>query len=207
MRLVNGKQTRLTYEPLRSIDMPPNATSSQEISVPLCVDLDGTLIRTDVLRVSILLLLKRNPFYLFTVPFWLLGGRAAMKKEIAARTELNATSLPYHQPFLEYLKAERRKGRKLILATAADRRQAEKVAAHIGIFDDVIASDGRLNMRGKNKAETLVERFGRRGFDYAGNSRVDLPVWKQAHRAIVVNASDRLARQARLCAEVIEIFD
>jgi phosphoserine phosphatase len=129
-----------------------------------------------------------------------------MKKKIAARVELNAASLPYHQPFLEHLKAERRKGRKLILATAADRHQAQNVAAYLGIFDDVIASDGHTNMRGKTKANALVERFGKKGFDYAGNSSVDLPVWQQARHAIVVNASDSLARRARHRTEVSEVF-
>jgi 4-hydroxybenzoate polyprenyltransferase/phosphoserine phosphatase len=186
--------------------MPPIVASSQETSVPLCVDLDGTLIKSDVLWESLILLLKRNPFYLFALPFWLLGGRAAMKKEIAARTELNAASLPYHLPFLEHLKAERRKGRTLVLATAADRRLAQNVAAHLGIFDDVIASNGHTNMRGKNKGDTLTERFGSKGFDYAGNSTVDLPVWQQARRAIVVNANESLARQARSRTEVGEVF-
>jgi len=187
--------------------MSPTIASSQEISVPLCVDLDGTLIKSDVLWESMTLLLKRNPLYLFALPFWLLGGRAALKKEIAARTELNAASLPYHQPFLEYLKAERRQGRKLILATAADRRLAQNVAAHLGIFDDVMASDGQTNLRGKNKAKALVARFGNKGFDYAGNSTVDLPVWQQAHHAIVVNANESLARQASRRTTVSEVFN
>src|SRR6201987_5373721 len=98
--------------------MSPVMVNAQETSIPLCVDLDGTLIRTDVLWESLVLLLKHNPLYLLALPFWLLRGRAFMKKQIARRTELNPADLPYHGPFLEYLKSEHGKGRRLILATA-----------------------------------------------------------------------------------------
>src|ERR1700691_136334 len=113
--------------------MPPTVANSPDTSVPLCVDLDGTLIKTDVLWESLMQLLKRNPFWLLAVPFWLLRGRAAMKGEIAARVELDPASLPYHGPFLEYLKAEHARGRMLILATAADQRLAQSVARHVGL--------------------------------------------------------------------------
>ena len=120
-----------------------------------------------------MLLLKRNPFYLFALPLWLLGGRAVMKKKIAERTDLNPAGLPYHQPFLEYLKEERQKGRTIILATAADHRLAQSVAQHTGLFTEIFASNGATNMRGKNKGHALAGRFGKKGFDYAGNSTVD----------------------------------
>jgi len=187
--------------------MPSTITSAPETSVPLCVDLDGTLIRSDVLWESLMLLLKRNPFYLLALPFWLLRGRAAMKKEIAERTELNPANLPYHEAFLKYLKAERAQGRVLILATAADGRLAQNVAAHLGLFSDVVASNGETNMRGKNKGHTLAARYGSKGFDYAGNSTVDLPVWQEARRALVVNADERLAREARSLTEVSHVFN
>ncbi|HWF19538.1 MAG TPA: haloacid dehalogenase-like hydrolase, partial [Verrucomicrobiae bacterium] len=187
--------------------MPPVAANSQTSTVPLCVDLDGTLIRTDVLWESLILLVKRNPFYLLALPFWLLRGRAYMKQQIAARTELNAADLPYHEPFLEYLKSEHRKGRPLILATAADLRLAKNVADHVGLFSEVIASNGATNMRGRNKGNTLSGRFGEKGFDYAGNSSVDIPVWQQAREAIVVNANDHLAQRAGKIAAVGQVFN
>src|SRR5690242_16948155 len=167
--------------------MPPVAVSQSENPVPLCVDLDGTLIKTDVLWESLMVLLKQNPLYLLALPFWLLRGRAYLKKEIANRTELNPASLPYHHPFLDFLRAERKKGRKIILATAADEQLARHVADHVGLFTDVFASNGKINMRGKNKGKALAERYGKKGFDYAGNSTVDLPVWSEARHAIVVN--------------------
>src|SRR5207302_1023921 len=102
--------------------MPPTVINAKESSVPLCVDLDGTLIKTDVLWESLVILLKERPLFLLALPFWLLRGRAYLKQQIASRTDLNPATLPYHQPFLEYLRAEKRKGRQIVLATAADHR-------------------------------------------------------------------------------------
>jgi 4-hydroxybenzoate polyprenyltransferase/phosphoserine phosphatase len=186
--------------------MPSTGANTPANSIPLCVDLDGTLIKTDVLWESLVLLLKRNPFYLLVVPFWLLRGRAFLKSQIAMRTELKPASLPYHEEFMKFLRAEREQGRPLILASAADSRLAESVASHVGIFKEVVASNGQLNMRGRNKGHALAERFGKKGFDYAGNSTVDLPVWREARQAIVVNACDSLAQRARGCAEVSRVF-
>jgi 4-hydroxybenzoate polyprenyltransferase/phosphoserine phosphatase len=191
---------------LTGISMPPAVASSQANSVPLCVDLDGTLIRTDVLWESLALLLKRNPLYLAAVPFWLLRGRAFLKQQIAARTKLNPASLPYNHEFVEFLRAERRHGRPLILATAADIQLAQSVARHSGLFSDVVASDGANNLRGRNKGRALAERYGKGGFDYAGNSSVDLPVWREARQAVVVNAGEGLARRARQLTKVSHVF-
>ena len=187
--------------------MPPSAANPPEKPVPLCVDLDGTLIKTDVLWESLMLLLRRNPLYLLALPFWLLRGRAFLKKQIAARTDLNPAALPYHQGFLEYLRNEHRQGRPLILTTAADSHLAQRVASHVGLFNEVVASNGETNLRGANKGRKLVERFGRRGFDYAGNSSVDLPVWQEARAAVVVNADERLEEKARRLGEVSHVFN
>jgi 4-hydroxybenzoate polyprenyltransferase/phosphoserine phosphatase len=173
--------------------VPVAATSGL---VPLCVDLDGTLIQTDLLWESFVRLMAQKPYLLFAVPFWLLRGRAVLKRQLAMRVTLDCATLPYHQPFLEYLRAAREKGSRLILVTASDMLLAERVAKHLGLFDEVLASDGALNLRGQNKAKVLVERFGVRGFDYAGNSSADLPVWSETREAIVVNAGPGLARQA-----------
>jgi len=187
--------------------MPAVAVSPSENPVPLCVDLDGTLIKTDVLWESLMVLLKHNPFYIFAVPFWLLRGRAFLKKEIANRVELNPAALPYHPRFLDYLRTEHKKGRTIMLATASDELLAKRVADHVGLFNEVIASNGKINMRGHNKGRALAERFGKKGFDYAGNSSVDLPVWSEARQAIVVNASEQLAQRARQRTEVSHVFN
>ena len=165
-------------------------------SPPLCVDLDGTLIRSDVLLESLLLLLKRNALYLFLAIFWLFSrGKAGLKAQIAGRVMLNPAALPYNKELLGWLKAERAQGRELWLCTAADQKLARAVAEHVGLFDGVIASDGVHNLAGQNKADQLVERFGQGGFDYCGNERRDLAIWRCARGAIVVNAAPALERQ------------
>jgi 4-hydroxybenzoate polyprenyltransferase/phosphoserine phosphatase len=175
--------------------------------VPLCVDLDGTVLRTDVAWESIARLLRRNPFYLALLPFWWLRGRAWLKRQLAVRTTIDVATLPCNRAFLDFLRQERRRGRHLCLATASDGQLAGAVAAHLGLFSEVLASDGRTNLRGRVKADRLVERFGERGFDYAGNSSVDLPVWAHARRALLVNASPGLAARAARRATVSRVFD
>lgn len=173
--------------------MPIASNSTQ---VPLAVDLDGTLIRTDMMWESVALLLKKNPFLLFALPIWWINGRAYLKQQLSRHVQVDPTALPYHTEFLEWLKEEKRNGRKLVLATASDIIMAEPVARHIGLFDEVLASDGKTNLRSTAKMKKLTERFGERGFDYAGNSSVDLGVWAGTREAIVVNAGERLARRA-----------
>ena len=107
-----------------------------------------------------------------------------------------SAALPYNLPLLDWLKEQRAAGRRLILCTATDRSIADNIAAHLGVFDEVMASDGVTNLAGSNKAAALEARFGAHGFDYAGNSSADLAVWRRARRAIVVNGSTRLTAQA-----------
>src|SRR3990167_2179078 len=112
------------------------------MSVPLCVDLDGTLIKTDLLFESVLHLLKKNPLYFFLIITWLFKGIARLKYEVATRVSLDPATLPYSNNFLSYLKEEHAKGRKLILITAADKKIAEMISNYVGIFSHVLASDG-----------------------------------------------------------------
>jgi 4-hydroxybenzoate polyprenyltransferase/phosphoserine phosphatase len=166
---------------------------------PLCVDLDGTLVRTDTLIETLLQLVRRNPLVLFLMPGWLAAGLANFKREVAGRLTLDAAELPYEPDFLAHLRAEKAKGRRLVLVTAADSRQAQAVADHLGIFDEVIASDGGTNFKSHAKAAKLVERFGAGGFDYAGNEMADMAVWRQADGIILVNADRHVS--ARIGAE------
>jgi 4-hydroxybenzoate polyprenyltransferase len=186
--------------------MPTNSSTLPASSVPLCVDLDGTLIHSDLLFESFLLLLKRNPLYLFLVPFWLLKGKATLKAEIASRVQLNGAALPYVAPFVAWLTQQKALGRSIWLCTASDQSLAKVVAEHMGLFDGVMASDGQSNLKGAHKAQHLVQRFGEKGFDYCGNHRADLAVWAHARAAIVVNASPALLAQARACTQVDEVF-
>jgi phosphoserine phosphatase len=170
------------------------------------VDLDGTLIRTDMMWESLARLLRRNPFALFAILFWWSRGRARLKQELATRVQIDPATLPYHAPFLAWLRQEKQAGRRLILATASDRRMAEPVAWHTGIFDEVLASDGTVNLRSEAKLRALTEKFGERGFDYAGNSTADYPVWRGSRAAVVVNAAPAVRQEAAQCATVAKVF-
>jgi 4-hydroxybenzoate polyprenyltransferase/phosphoserine phosphatase len=182
------------------------AVEAITLKAPLCVDLDGTLVRTDLLLESLVLLLKRNPLYLFLVPLWLLRGKAVLKAQISARVTLNPAALPYNTEFLEWLRSERAAGRSLWLCTAANEQLARSVADHVGLFDGVLASDWRVNLAGTAKAAQLVERFGEGGFDYCGNERRDLAIWRRGAGAVVVNCGSRLEAEIARSARVIRAF-
>ena len=186
--------------------MPPAPNTPQTCPPPLVVDLDGTLIRTDLLWDSLAQLLRRNPLMLFPVLFWWMRGRAFLKRQLVRRVTIDPTALPYHEPFLGYLREQKKAGRKLILATASDRDMALPVAAHVGLFDEVLGSDGKTNLRSANKLKALTEKFGERGFDYAGNSAPDLAVWRGAREAIVVNASAAVLKRAAECTRLGPTF-
>ena len=173
---------------------------------PLVVDLDGTLIHSDMLHESALRLFRDNPFKTLRIPFLLLKGNAFLKRYLASQTDFDPQTLPYNEELIEWLKQERVAGRRLILCTASDRKIADLIACHLGIFDEVIASDGVLNIAGENKAAALVQRFEYQGYDYVGNSHKDLPVWSQAHRAVVVNGSTELIKKAHDVAIVERVF-
>src|SRR3990167_8696628 len=177
-----------------------------QMSVPLCIDLDGTLIKTDSLFESFIILIKKNPLYLFLAFLWFLKGIASLKYEIASRAELNPATLPYSKDLLVYLKKEYDSGRKLILVTAADKRIAEAIADYLGIFSQVLASDGRNNLKGQNKSNLLNKLSGSKNYDYVGNDAHDLHVWASARNAIVVNANSRLIRRVQKIATVERIF-
>jgi len=173
--------------------------------VPLAVDLDGTLVRSDLLMESLAAALKRNPFALLALPLWLARGRAALKSELAKRSDVDASLLPYDPAVLRELRRQRAEGRWLILATAADSALAQRVADHLGLFDDVIASDGAKNMKREAKAKALTERFGEGGFDYMGEDRHDVPVWRHAREAYVVGG-DALAAEARAAGKPVHVI-
>lgn len=173
---------------------------------PLCVDLDGTLIHTDMLHESTLVLVRQSPAAMFALPMWLSRGKAWLKQMLSTRVDMNVAALPYNDELLGWLKSQREQGRRLVLCTASDARYAHAISEHLGIFDEVIASDGAVNLAGSNKAEALCRRFGERGFDYVGNSSADLSVWKKAGAAVVVNGSAGLVDRARACCEVSHVL-
>ncbi|HMK29972.1 MAG TPA: UbiA family prenyltransferase [Terriglobales bacterium] len=171
----------------------------------LCVDLDGTLVKADLLWECLLALLKRKPLHLVLLPLWLLRGKASLKRSLALRFDLNVASLPYRSEMLEFLRAERQSGRRIVLVTAADERLAQSVADHLGLFDRVCASDGEQNLKGRQKAEFLERLFGKGGFEYVGDSSADLEVWRGARAAYVAGGA-RLASRAAQVTEVKRVF-
>jgi 4-hydroxybenzoate polyprenyltransferase/phosphoserine phosphatase len=175
-------------------------------AIPLAVDLDGTLILTDTLHESAVRALRSHPLQTLQIPLWLAQGKAHLKQRLANLTDFDASALPYNHALIVWLKEQRALGRHLILCTASDRSMADAIARHLGIFDEVMASDGVRNLSARQKAAALKERFGHQGFDYAGNSADDLPVWSEARHAIVVNAPASVQRQARERCEVEKEF-
>jgi 4-hydroxybenzoate polyprenyltransferase len=182
------------------------AVEALAVRTRLCVDLDGTLIRSDLLLETLLLLTKRNPLYLFLFPVWLLRGKAVLKAQIASRVSLEPAALPYNKEFVEWLRAERAAQRSIWLCTAASEPLARSVADHLGLFDGVLASDRTVNLAGTAKAARLVEQFGEGGFDYCGNERRDLAVWRHASGAIVVNGGSHLETEVSRFVRVVRAF-
>ena len=181
-----------------------NAVDKSGPEIPIAVDMDGTLILTDMSWVSIRRVILRRPWYVLgMLAKEFTGKRAQWKRDLAERLVFDPAELEYHEGFLDWLTGERAKGRTLILATASDRIIAEQVAGHVGLFSDVMASDSAFNLRGEKKAEALVSRFGEGGFAYAGNSKHDLPVWERAGGVIVVNPERGLLDRVGDTADII----
>lgn len=176
------------------------------LSRPLVVDLDGTLIRTDLLVESASQFLIQHPFQFLKPLLWLMQGKVVLKTELAQCVQLDVAALPYNADVLDWLCVEKRSGRRIVLATASHRVLAEQVAQHLQLFDEVLATEGETNLKSNAKAQALIERFGEGGFDYVGNDWPDVQVWAKAHTAHVVDASASLLSRARAQGNVGKVF-
>jgi 4-hydroxybenzoate polyprenyltransferase len=174
-----------------------SAQSMTGTSTPLCVDLDGTLVKSDTLVDSVFTLIRRQPLEALKLPLWLLGGKVKFKAEIASRVQLDPETLPYNSPLLEYLRTEHAAGRKIYLATASDERQARNIAGWVGVFDGVIATGGSKNLAGKAKLEAIEEQLPGDGFEYVGNAPADAVLLQKAKAAMLANPSAGLASSLR----------
>jgi 4-hydroxybenzoate polyprenyltransferase/phosphoserine phosphatase len=163
-------------------DDPSDLSTSD---LPLCIDLDGTLVKSDTLLDSLCQLVRKEPWQLFRILFWLARGKAGFKVEVGRRAPLDPRRLPYNTQLLHYIQAQRRDGRSIYLTTGADGALARRVAAHLGIFDAVFATDSVTNLTGVRKLRLLTGRL--RAFDYIGNSRTDLPLLAAARHAMLAN--------------------
>jgi len=161
-------------------------------SVPLIVDLDHTLIDTDLLFLSSLGVLSKRPWLIVHYLFWLSKGKGFLKDQLVRRFEINIPELPYNESVISYIMERKKEGSKIVLATASHKNYAFAVAKHLKFFDDVMATNKDFNLSSQNKADTLVDRFGEKNFDYMGDHMRDLPVWEVSRLSIIVNATNRI---------------
>lgn len=162
-------------------------------SIPtLVVDLDNTLIRTDILYESFWDCAAKKLKSLIVSVLSSFPDRALLKRRLSEQVQVQPATLNYNEAVLDYVRKWRSEGGRTVLATATDETVARSIADHLQIFDEVHGSDGVRNLKGKSKADFLVERYGAGNYDYIGDSQSDLPVWKMANRAITVGLSDRV---------------
>jgi 4-hydroxybenzoate polyprenyltransferase/phosphoserine phosphatase len=166
----------------------------------LVVDLDGTLIRSDTLYECFWAALSDSWRAIPSALRGLAGGRAALKRTLAGLARLEVETLPYNDAVLDYIRDWRAAGGRAVLVTAADQSIADKVAAHLELFDEAHGSDGEVNLKGARKAEMIRERVGAGGYSYIGDSTADLPVWAHARTAVTMDAPARLRRRLAAAA-------
>ncbi|AOJ02734.1 hypothetical protein WS70_13605 [Burkholderia mayonis] len=177
-------------------------------SRPLVVDLDGTLIRSDILIESGFAYLKAAPHRFYRPLLWFArGGKPELKAKLADLTDVDVSVLPYDGSVVKWLESEREGGRSLVLATASHLRYAQAISDHLGLFDRTFATDRDVNLSSHNKRAALVAEFGEKGFDYAGNSHDDIAVWEAADRAYVVNPSSGVEKAARKLGNVERVIE
>ena len=192
----------------RNLCLPASLAPSEDPQLcldPLCVDLDGTLVKSDTLVDLALVLARHHPLDLLKLPGWLLQGKAGLKRHLTAAVTLDVAHLPYNRELLQYLEQQHAAGRPIYLATAADVALAERIAAHLGLFAGVLASDGTRNLAGKNKLAAFREQFGESGaFSYIGNATPDLPLLQSCIQPMVANPTSGL-RSALRSAKVTPV--
>ncbi|MEQ8953172.1 MAG: UbiA family prenyltransferase [Gammaproteobacteria bacterium] len=173
--------------------------TKSEHKLPLFVDLDGTLIKSNVGLESVLQLLKQNFLFLFVLPLWALGGLPALKRNIAERVSLPIAKLPFNPELMEYLRSEHGSGRAITLISASDQGLVKQFGEHLGLFDACIGSTGQINLKSERKLAHIRSLAGDK-FAYAGNARADLPIWAAATEILAVNCApglvDRVPNQS-----------
>jgi len=163
---------------------------------PICVDLDGTLMRTDSFVEMLISFVRSNPFRLIKVAYFLISrGKGYTKSKLAENTGVSEKLLPFHSEFLKFLIDQKKQNRRLILTTGSSEIFAKKVSDHLGIFDQVIASTSKINMIGKKKLKAVHSLLGGKPFAYAGNSHQDIPLWLAAEEQFFVNTPARIKRK------------
>lgn len=168
----------------------------------LIVDLDGTLIQSNLLWESLAAALRHSPWRCVFALLAIFRGRAAFKRAFAEIGPIDPVALPYRRRFLSWLRREHASGRQIVLATAADETIAQRVASHLQIFERVLASDGFQNNKGNEKLATIERSFPGREFDYCGDSLSDIPLFKAARTAYLVGANASLTASVSASAPI-----
>lgn len=177
------------------------------MSNPLVVDLDGTLLKSDMLWESFFTFIKSMPWRFYLPIIWLcIGGKRYLKTRLAEHVNIPIEHLPFDAIIVSWLTSAKEAGRRLILATATHEKYAHEISKHLGLFDEVLATHASCNLSGKNKKEVLIKAYGEKGYDYLGNSYDDLTVWKAADKAYLVNPQAYVQKQAERIGNVKEIF-
>ncbi len=177
-------------------------SASVVATTPLVIDLDGTLLRSDLLLESGLAFARSHPFQLIRPLVWLAQGKAVLKERLARLAQIDVSVLPYDPEVLALIGAARDAGRQIVLATASHHSLAVRIAEHLGVFDEVMATEGACNLSAEHKRDLLVQHYGQRGFDYVGNSRDDIPVWAACRQAYLVNPEFGVERRAQALGNV-----
>jgi len=173
---------------------------------PLCVDLDGTLIKSDTLLELFLKGLKENPLETFKSLLLLKEGKASFKERLATLVELEVADLTFRQEVLTFVKAQP-KHREIVLATGAHRIVADRIATQTGLFDNVLATDSSTNLIGSNKLDCLVAKYGEDGFDYIGNDRVDWPIFEAADSKYLVASKSKFLDKSQERFINLKVFE
>lgn len=172
---------------------------------PLAVDLDGTLVAADTLRLSVVSLLKRRPHSVLGMLWALRAGRAGFKGYVARHFVPDPVSLPWRAEVVEFVRAQHAAGRRILLVTAAHVRIASAVAEHLALFELVLATTDRHNLKGRAKLESLYDR-GERVFDFVSDSADDLPVLSAARQVYLVSPSHALEHSPALTGRIAGLF-
>lgn len=191
---MTAAKQRTGMAPQRGVETDETQSGAADARPVLAVDLDGTLLRSDLLHESVWAALSARGGTALHALSALARGRGALKAAFADNVDIDPASLPYDNRVLERVRRWRAEGGRAALVTAADSRLAEKVADHLGLFDAVHGSNAARNLKGAEKAALLTSEYGREGFAYVGDSRADLPVWQEAAQAITVGAPPGLRR-------------
>lgn len=197
---------RQIFSEMSDFSLSAAQTKQQSRELPLVVDLDGTLLRSDMLIETAFVSLGQNPLSLLAMARALLSGKANLKHFLAMNVDFAPELLPFDDAVLGKIHEAKAQGRKIYLASASSERVVSSIADHLDLFDGIFASDETTNLSGHAKAKRLVEAFGEAGFDYIGNGRADLPIWEKANKKIAIRCSPSVVRRLQSSKQDTEIL-